>query len=1432
MGDVIVLQASLDPTAVERALEQIEKRVDQMVSHSDKRVKTMGTNMDSVLKSLRSELRQMESQELIDPKEIKRFKNLKVEILRTAEALEELIANERIEFQIDLETGGKVDFTDMERRLLRINEDILREKIARMGRNAEPEVRKTGDIIEKELNKALKDSTLSADELLQVMRQLTAQGASVGKNVKDLKKAEFEGQVIGIDEGAFAGGMRKSMQESVDQVVAEDIGKSVERRVDRLMRGTNEKVRTEAAKIKQQLVELFDAPPETEEFERQVNKLLSQTNKLEGIKPTDIIDAEELSDIRQANAQLNILAQTAAESSGSVSAAAAEEIAIQQQRAQAATDNANTQKITGKEAQKIIADSTKKIKDQAKGFREVTESVEELSEEVDTLKPVSDKILDKKAHNQFNALMKETETLMNSQEEDAQDIGKELNKLGKEAKDAFDKGDKELEEFSDEMDKFRGKTKDAGHEFGVAFGPAQAEAENARVSIWKVSRAIDGMGVRSAGNVLRVVDALGGLGPVAVGAAVAIGGIAIAVGKVVQAMAELAKRAAQAFYEFNKAAVESARSVEVVDRQLGGLLNNPALGEGFRNLLLDTSFDVGLNLTNDFARVVVPLARDLEQVEEAAEIAASLAHAFQETDESIANAIKQASGGHFRPLIERFGLTEREVQKIKDYQDTMGELGGVLEGLGEAIEARGLELENFHGTLQFLAGQLGVVREQIQIAFGEPVRDALAQQLDNLFGLVEKNKTKIVDFFEAIGEAVGDVIGKIGELAKGLIGNITDTDIEDFEKEIKNLSDAIILLIENVQDLIGIDEDTNLVIILTDLTEAMTNLTEALQYVIAETDKFLEFWDKLNSIRDFEILGVPIGQVLPGGTFLGEDELENLTAWIELAGKTMQGTTLNAEEMKAALEKVAETAPDDFENLLNKLKGVTDESEALLIIDEALTNQMSKGTDVYKERIDAAYTLGQRIKELEAYESDAAVAQAEIDEELAKFAQENYIEEEKIRTRFARQRNQQEIKRSEQREDLESRHIQRMLQMTDKYNFDREQAILGFDRKETDTYTKYSDKLIDIELKASEKKIDIERKYRDKLKDIRAKFDLDAEEAIRRNDAVALLRIRRRMALELKQAEEQRDRQTRDADDAAQKERDAAEVWRQRAIRDNNLAEQRKLDDLIAADEQRRKELSDQYSWEYNQIDIQHQRAKDRIDQNEKDALEDMIKAQDYKKDELDKKLEEKYGIVQRWLDAENEYYRLKNIELEGYVAQRLQYYTEGTLSRYLTSPSPAVRGATAGGGTRYPSGGHQYLSPYEDPRMYGGGHQYLSPGEDPRMQEQRQQVGEERQQYESGGSGSTIRVRQHGGPITQGNRYRVNERGIEGFLATRAGIIMPHEPFMMSPMNRGGTMNIDNSRNVNADMSLYDPSYVSPIQRAVVRQIITEEYLKWGVIS
>jgi hypothetical protein len=1333
----------------------------------------------------------------------------------------------------------------------------LKDKLIRVMDQAGGVVGERAKEMRKDLIAMMRDPAVSGKELQDELNDIE-------KELQDVIDVALKRENLNMEAGSRGtGGRRDVLQEQRGRLIAGDEGAQLEQQLNRLSKSSQQQIREMSEGMKADLASIFKAPIESGELLERIRALKSEAEGLDAIKPWDVATQEEIGQLGDILTLMDQFDQAASKAASSSSATAQTRIEDQQRIVQGIRDRIDTgekaalketaavnKAITSvtrlgkvyKEVDEVVQDVEESIEAtnqtaQEAGVDQLSDDIAALREEINNIDPIDDKLIRQEAKKNFEELNKEIEHLSKSNKPEVKALASEIDKLGKEAGEAFDEGRMDAKDFGDEISKLRTKARRTAD----AFGEDLPQATNrSQVSMWKLGNAMDRVGVRGAGSAIRIADAFKGIPVAALAAVVAVAAVAAGVIKLVEALGRLGVAAAKEFGKMVKSALESAQAVQVTDVQLGSFLRAPELGPAYRKFLQSASFDVGLDLTKNFSRVVVPLARDLEEVEKAADIAGTLAHAFQETEEAISNAIKQASGGHFRPLIQRFGLTEFEIDRIQKAQEEYGEFTGVLKGLGEALEFRGLSIDTMAGTLQLLRGQLQVIKEQVLVTLGEPVRDALGEQLQKLFDLVDSRKSAILQFFEGLGETIGGVVASAGELVRDLVGDISDADFAELNLEISDLGQSVEDAIDALKDLLSAD-DRSIVDVMIDLTGVLTTVTEQL-------GEILQIFDGLSNIRASfdiglpftsaqftdlvsEILGVnpplvkslaslldlttgDVGKAVKSSTTGGKGPVQGIGDLVKLIGLIGSDEGVTEEQLFGGIIDLGKAIPGIGNTiaLVDSLKDSSDElaeqTDAVAEAENNLASQMSESEMAAAALIDQRQQIVSQLQDYEQMALAAEDAQERITKAEEKLAKDRTMREEQIRTQFARQGIEAEIKLSQNRENLFTKHMQNMLKMTDDLNFNNLQAGIDFDRKETDIYTKHADKLVDADREAADKKIDIEKKFRDRLKDIRAKFDLDAEEAIRRNDAVALLRIRRRMQLELDQAKTDRDRQEQEADDSAQKKRDDAKIWLDRAIRDNDLAEQHKLEDIIAADEQARKQAVVAYNNEYKALQKSYDEQEELRARREEQTLEDMGKQFDDREEELAKSLEQDYDTVEMWKDAETDYLKLKLQEQTNLFRKYRQLWIrEGSLARHLIGSQFGLTGANPYLADNETGSG---ASAYYDPSGIGG--RFRPEDEETLL------------------SGGSVPLYGHGGLVTANNLYGINERGAEPFYATRAGVIQAHESMIMSPFGAGGLSNIDNSSHITADIYANDPTQMSPIQRTMMKHIITEEILANGV--
>ncbi len=358
------------------------------------------------------------------------------------------------------------------------------------------------------------------------------------------------------------------------------------------------------------------------------------------------------------------------------------------------------------------------------------------------------------------------------------------------------------------------------------------------------------------------------------------------------------------------------------------------------------------------------------------------------------------------------------------------------------------------------------------------------------------------------------------------------------------------------------------------------------------------------------------------------------------------------------------------------------------------------------------------------------------------------------------------------------------------------------------------------------------------MKEIREKFDLDAQEAIRMNDAVALLRIRRRMELELRQEKRRFDEKSEDAVEAED--------------RKNRDLEQKRLDDIEDADRANERKLRDNKKRIEREIEDERQKYKDLLETQE---IEEQRKA----------------DALAIWLEREledfNRMWEEKKQDLADDMADTIQIYEDGLREvarinnriRQLMQVGIGMVGSMMNFGFPSGGGGGGGISSRFGvvPQNVGaGGADNDDDDNGPSLNHLRgtaRALGEATNQPASvmnriaSAKANWLQARinewgailngdpqgnQFGGITNPGVNYTVGEAGPETFQPMQHGIIVPHQPMMVHPQSQSAPniSNVDNSRNIDANLSMLDPTSLSPVQITLIRSIVTQQILSEGI--
>lgn len=1079
-----------------------------------------------------------------------------------------------------------------------------------------------------------------------------------------------------------------------------------------------------------------------------------------------------------------------------------------------------------------LRDSVPLLQGGEEGARKFAESMKLLTTEANRMNSTLNKLgaeenqLDRKlninmALVHMRQLDESTKRLLESNDPLARRLGQTLRDMGTQATVAFQKGQIQSEEFNKRIRQNRAEAERLEREFETL----PQTTQTATVSMYQLGVAVDRLGVRGAQSIFALVNSMRGIPIQAFAAVAAVALIGAGLVRAAKAGVQFAKTMTKTFVEITKGAVLVSEELELIDRQLTNIFQGKEeLAEHTLRRILELSTEFGVDLTGDISRVFLPLVESFEQFEQVAQLASTLVIGFNRTDEEVARALKQAAAGHFRPLHEQFGLLQADIDIVKQLQDEYGALQGVILGLNEFLERSGQEWDTYEGTLRRVRGSLEQWRKLVESIFGEPVRIAIAEQLDSFLDQVEENRDAIVVALNSIGEAVGQAVGDVGETFNNILG---DVDPEDLEQLLQTI-DAIFLELGQVPEniLTTAFPDTDKASVLSTLDAILTVIEE----ITFQVNNWIE---GQRVLRDLVQDAIPLQEGVQDAVFEG----------------VLRGIATNIfGPFNVAVSDLGRVSREESGSL-DELRQRLDEAQAARreYIDAVLD-----GTDAVDESIDAGLAENARLQELRELASKAAEAEKELAEARKELALEASRDLQDIEIELGRRRIDIAIDVAEKRADAE-RELQLEIRDIHQKHRDRVlQQLVESGDDSLDNFIKYSRALEDLQLESSREREDNEKKHQERLKDIRARFAFDAQEALRQNDAVVFLRILRRMEFELAQEEEKQERIREEEVEAERRKQEDLEREYRRGEEDISRSHDRKLRDLQTRLDIELREEREKHKETLADIDIWEQRQQDALKEWQKRKLADHELWLERQKEDMDRKYADQLKIIEKYNNAQIDMAEDAAKEIQGIWGEVISWITSQWGAAVPNPPGglgtfPSTGGGTSGrfgdngggkgGGSDRGAGGGVGQSGYSLEELRTIARRVI---QDSTIVPDSQKAG-----YISNiprmTRGQLIQLinqldrnalrgpsRHSGGYATPGVTY--NTRPGEGFNPVTAGIVNPTGPMSipnMASVTPGVTY--DYSRPVTADVSLLDPTHLSPTQITMIRNLITEEILNYA---
>ena len=1130
--------------------------------------------------------------------------------------------------------------------------------------------------------------------------------------------------------------------------------------------------------------------------------------------------------------------------------------------------------------------------------------------------------------------------LLSSTKQEARDAGATFGQMRDRIKDAFQDPNADAVELQKETQRLTTEARKLARAYSedVVRG-----ANKAGFSAWKLGHALDRVGIRGAGGVLRIVDAFKGLNPAMTVALAGFAAIALAINKLIQVVVQLEKAMIRSFINITKQAVEVAASYETIERQLTNIFKGQEeLVERTLSRILDLSVDFGVDLTGEFSKVFLPLVDSFDQFERLAEFASTLTIAFDKDAAQMARAFGQAIAGRYRSIQDQFKLLASDIEVIKRFQEMEGAVDGFVSGMLQFFERTGQEWDTYENTLRRVLGSLDNLKNKLLLTLGEPIRNEIVEQLQRIIDWVDKNEIQITAFLTTIGNVVSDLVEKAGDTVEEFLEAITSEDFAVVEAALMDLASAaeglvdalagtdkastksgmnfilkaslaLVKILEGalqvVTDIVELLRDTKLFTTVSDIATkdaararkqagksgeeaARAYIEGAVHELAGAFDKRWEVgWIKLDEVTEKQVRTMIMTMKELGLTTeeakellieygFSEEQLQtpilDVVSGLEAELRALEASNAEKDE---AIDKIFEMnrAQQDF---LDTQAQYLDQVEEVRDAERALAEEMGKrfseifiatmNTDIdariaevgnririEQEKIANLETLEWQIINVDQMNLDQAIEfgkmqiaglQDEIDEVLDYItSRRGSISEEELR------RLQMEIDFKRRLIQLEQDHIDKIADLQNKRRQDEEDAATDYYRREDEIHIKHNRRFIELELEHSRKVEKEERAHQNRLREIRMRADFDAQEAIRMNDAVALLRIRRRMEFDLQMEEEKNKERRRTSADDARDRRDEL-----------NRQLQYELEDLERANDQKLEDIAINFKRQLELIEENYQRQLREQGEQEKAKREDMLIWLKSELDDFKDMWDEKNAAhEEKWKD----FYALEEKYISMVEARRQQLFDNfrvgpmfgihyGTPAdpTFLTPPGAGIGamfggypGSSLYGGIGFPGGAPPAAAGPTDSvspslrqavlnlayRIHQAGQMsqsqldhYHGAISSAQTNTELRRIQDQLRVIAMGASGPLMHS---GGLVTPGHSY-VKESD-EAFYPTRAGVLVPQQREYMPGMRiPSQTITNDYSRNIDADISLLDPTHFTPVQRTVIRSIVVEEMLKQAV--
>lgn len=235
-------------------------------------------------------------------------------------------------------------------------------------------------------------------------------------------------------------------------------------------------------------------------------------------------------------------------------------------------------------------------------------------------------------------------------------------------------------------------------------------------------------------------------------------------------LVDMAAAGVQAFAGMISKAVELASTYQGTRVLFENILGSPEEADAVLEHIRDTALSIGQDVagSTSLAQSFLPDVESLQQLDEIVKAAAGLQILQPErTAEDARIALEQALSGDTLSLTDRFNIPDakRVREQIKEAQEELGPVNGLLKVMGEVLEKNGVKVEDFGKTASGQFGLLNSIFNDFLLNIGKPVLEPLTAGLESINAVLLQNEDKIGKLAETIGQG----LAKAAESGIGLL---------------------------------------------------------------------------------------------------------------------------------------------------------------------------------------------------------------------------------------------------------------------------------------------------------------------------------------------------------------------------------------------------------------------------------------------------------------------------------------------------------------------------------------------------------------------------------------------------------------------------------------------------------------------------------------